>query len=81
MSFAYDRRVDVVGTHATPQIIRQRNTYEAATPRQRKVRSPYAVRTQYIRHDTPQKQNIRHSYAPDTLRIRKERRRKAVTTL
>ena len=45
MSFAYDRCVDVVGTHATPQNIRQRNTYAAATPRQRKVRSLYAVHT------------------------------------
>ena len=32
MSFAYDRRVDEVGTHATPQNIRLRNTYAAATP-------------------------------------------------
>ena len=49
MSFAYDRRVDVVGTHATPQNIQQRNTYAAATPRQRKVRSSFAVRTQLLR--------------------------------
>ena len=87
MSFACDRRVDVVGTHATPQNIRQGNTYAATTHLRSdnataaQVRSPSAVRTQYIRHDTPQKQNIRHSYAPDTLWIRKERRRKAVTML
>ena len=53
MSFAYDHRVDIVGTNATPQDIRQSNTYAAATPRERNVRSPYVIRTQYISHDMP----------------------------
>ena len=41
MYFANSGRVDVVGT----QNIRQRNTNAAATPWQRKMRSPYAVHT------------------------------------
>ena len=38
-----------------------------------KVRRPYAVRTQYILHDTPMIKIIRHIIASDTLWIRKAR--------
>ena len=61
----------------------QHRTDVVETPRHRKVRRPYAVRTQYILHDKPMIKIIRHSIASDMLWIRNVRHtcRYAVTTL
>ena len=59
----------------------QRRTDVVETPRHREVRRPYAVRTQFILHDTPMIKIIHCSITSDTLWIRNVRHRYPVKTL
>ena len=62
-------------------LLMQRRTDIVETPRHRKVRRQYAVRTENILHDTPMIKITRQSIASDTLWIRNVRHRYAVITL
>ena len=56
------------------RLLMQRRTEVEETPRHRKVRRPFAVRTQYILYDTQMIKIMRHSITSDTVWIRNVRR-------
>ena len=69
----WDDVISLVIVAFTSCLLMQRRIDVVETPRHRKVRRPYAVRTQYILHDTPITKIIRHSIASDMLWIRNVR--------